>query len=249
MSNLKVALQLYTMRNETARDFSGTIRRVAELGYPGVEFAGYGGLSSQELVALLAETGLQPVSTHVGLDALQDDKLDDSIRYCKEIGCSFLVLPFLMPELRTPEAFQTLAPRLNVIGQRCREQGITFAYHNHDFEFERIGDVYLMDHLLQATDPDLVKLEVDVYWVAYAGLDPVSYLQKLGERVVLLHLKDMEPDQSMTEVGKGTLNMKQIWGFAQARDLWGIVEQDYPKIPALESARISLAYFGITGKQ
>ena len=240
---MQVALELYTVRDETVRDFAGTLRRVAQIGYSGVEFAGYGNLTAQEMSALLAETGLLPVSTHLGLDALQDSQLEASIRYCLDIGCSFIVLPSLANEWRTREGIQALAPRLNAIGQRCQEHGITFAYHNHDFEFTRVDEVYLLDYLLQATDASLVKIELDVYWVAYAGLDPVSYLHTLGNRVVLLHLKDMAADRSMTEVGKGTLDMQQICAFAQNRGLWGIVEHDHPQIPSLESAKISLEYF------
>ncbi len=136
-----------------------------------------------------------------------------------------------------------LSPRLDAIGRQCQEHGITFGYHNHDFEFTRVDGVSLFDYLLQATDPSLVKIELDVYWAAYAGVDPVSYLQVLADRVVLVHLKDMAADSSMTEVGKGILNMQQICAFVQSRGLWGIVEHDYPQIPSLESARISFEYF------
>jgi len=153
------------------------------------------------------------------------------------------VLPSLPKEWRTQEGISVLAPRLDAIGRQCQEHGITFAYHNHDFEFTKVDDLYLLDYLLQATDPSLVKSELDVYWVAYAGVDPVSYLQALADRVALVHLKDMAADRSMTEVGKGILNMQQICAFAQARGLWGIVEHDYPQIPSLESARISFEYF------
>jgi len=240
-----VALQLYTVRDETKHDFAGTLRRVAQIGYTGVEFAGYGNLTSQEMAALLAETGLRAVSTHLRLDALQDTQLDTSIRYCLDIGCSYIVLPSLPNESRTREGMQELAPRLNAIGQRCQEHGLTFAYHNHNFEFARVDGVYLLDYLLQATDPSLVKSELDVYWVAYAGVDPVQYLQTLADRVVLIHLKDMAADRSMTEVGKGILDLRQIRAFAHARSLWEIVEQDHPQIPSLESARISLEYFKV----
>ena len=243
MNDLQVALELYTVRDETRRDFAGTLQRVAQIGYAGVEFAGYGNLTSLEMPALLAETRLKAVSTHLGLDALENPQLSASIRYCKDIGCSFIVLPSLPKEWRTQEGIRALAPRLNAIGRQCQELGITFAYHNHDFEFTRVSSVYLLDYLTQATDPSLVKIELDVYWAAYAGVDPVSYLQVLADRVVLVHLKDMAADRSMTEVGKGILNMQQICAFAQARGLWGIVEHDYPQIPSLESARISFEYF------
>jgi len=243
MNDLQVALELYTVRDEASRDFAGTLRRVAQIGYAGVEFAGYGNLNAQEMSALLAETGLRVAGTHLGLEALQGPQLDASLRYCKDIGCSIIVLPWLANEWRTLEGIRALAPRLNAIGQRCQEHGITFGYHNHDFDFARVDGIYLLDYLLQATDPSLVKVELDVYWAAYAGVDPVSYLQALADRVVLVHLKDMATDRSMTEVGKGILDMEQICAFARVHGLWGVVEHDHPQIPSLESARISLEYF------
>ena len=243
MNNLQIALQLYTVRDETQRDFTGTLRRVAQMGYRGVEFAGYGNLTSQEMSALLAETGLRAASTHLALQALQGPQLEASMRYCRDIGCPFIVLPSLPHEQRTREGIQGLAPQLNAIGQCCQEQGIGFAYHNHDFEFARVDGSYLLDYLLQATDPSLVKIELDIYWAAYAGVDPVAYLHTLGDRVALIHLKDMAADRSMTEVGKGILDMQEICAFAQTRSLWGFVEHDHPHIPSLESARTSLEYF------
>lgn len=243
MDMLQVALELYTVRDETGHDFAGTLRRVAQIGYAGVEFAGYGNLTSTEMSALLAETRLKVASTHLKLDALESPQLDASIRYCKDIGCSFIVLPSLPQEYRSQEGIRVLAPRLDAIGRQCQQNGITFGYHNHNFEFTRVDGIYLLDYLLQNTDPTLVKIELDVYWAAYAGVDPVSYLQALADRVALVHLKDMAADRSMTEVGKGILDMQQICAFAQARGLWGIVEHDNPHIPSLESARISFAYF------
>lgn len=243
MNNVKVALQLYTVRDETQRDFAGTLRRAAQMGYVGVEFAGYGNLTAQEMRALLTETSVFPASTHLGLPALQQSQLDASIRYCLDIGCPSIVLPSLPHERRNRQGVQELAPHLNAIGQRCQEHGITFAYHNHDFEFTRVDGIYLLDYLIQATDPSLVKLELDVYWVAYAGADPVLYPQTYADRVALIHLKDMAADRSMTEVGKGTLDMGHIYAFAKARGLWVVVENDHPQIPSLESARISLEYF------
>jgi sugar phosphate isomerase/epimerase len=243
LNNLQIALELYTVRDETRHDFAGTLQGVANIGYAGVEFAGYGNLNSTEMSALLAQTKLKAVSTHLGLDKLEGPQLEASIRYCKDIDCSIIVLPSLPQEYRTQEGIRVLAPRLDAIGRQCQKQGITFGYHNHEFEFARVGAVYLLDYLLQTTDPSLVKIELDVYWAAHAGVDPVPYLQVLADRVVLVHLKDMAADRSMTEVGKGTLDMQQIYAFTQTHGLWGIVENDYPQIPSLESARISFEYF------
>ena len=210
MNDLQVALELYTVRDETRHDFSGTLQRVARIGYAGVEFAGYGNLNSSEMSALLAETKLKAVSSHLGLDALESPQLDASIRYCQDIGCSIIVLPSLPKEYRTQEGIKVLAPRLDAIGRQCLEHGITFGYHNHDFEFTRVGAIYLLDYLLETTDPSLVKIELDVYWAAYAGVDPVSYLQVLADRVVLVHLKDMAADRSMTEVGSKYVHLRKL---------------------------------------
>jgi sugar phosphate isomerase/epimerase len=243
MQYSQVALELYTVRDETQRDFAGTLRRVAEMGYPGVEFAGYGGLSEQAMAALLAETGLKVPGTHVGLDLLTGEHLDASIAYCRAIGCPLMVLPSLPQAWRSLDGLHMLGPELEAIGLRCRDAGITFGYHNHNFEFASVEGQTLYDHLLALTDPDLVKVELDVYWVAYADQDPLALLNRLGERVALIHFKDMAADRSMTEVGKGILDMHGITDFARQHNLWAVVEHDHPTLPSLESARLSLEFF------
>src|SRR5713226_632987 len=243
MHYTQVALELYTVRHETKRDFEGTLRQVAQMGYAGVEFAGYGDLAAQAMAELLAETGLKVAGTHVGLDGLTGEKLDASISYCRSIGCPVMVLPSLPRASRTLDGIRALGPQLNSIGLRCRDEGIGFGYHNHDFEFTRIEGHTLLEHLMEITDPALVKIELDVYWAAYAGHDPLALLNRLGERVALIHFKDMLPDRSMTEVGKGVLDMQSITTFAQHHNLWAVVEHDHPTLPSLESAKVSLEYF------
>ncbi len=240
MDTTSVALQLYTVRDETAKDFVGTLRKVAALGYKGVEFAGYGGLSGQEMKALLTEIGVRGVSTHVSLKALEQD-LAKEIAYCQEIGCTFLILPWLAPELRTVETFRQLAPRLNEFGRQCQAAGITFGYHNHDFEFAQHDGETFMDILLAQTDPTLVKLECDVYWAAYAGVNPSTFLQQHTGRVPLVHIKDMTPERTFAEVGDGTLNIPSIIEVARNNGVQEfIVENDAPTMPSLESAKRSL---------
>ncbi len=240
MNITSVALELYTVRDETARDFTGTVRKVAAIGYPGVEFAGYGNLTVQEMKTLLTETGLRAVATHVGLQAIEQD-LAKEIAYCQGIGCIFLVLPWLAPEQRTIATFRQLAPRLNVFGRQCQAAGITFCYHNHDFEFAQHNGETLIDILLADTDPSLVKLELDVYWAAYAGADPSTFLHQHSGRIPIVHLKDMTPERTFTEVGDGVLGMSTLIKVAQTSGTQEfIVENDKPTMPSLESARRSL---------
>ena len=234
-----VGLQLYTVRDETAKDFKATIRRVAEIGYAGVEFAGYGELSSKEMHTLLSENGLQALGSHVGLPALTSN-FNQEADYCLEIECPFLVVPWLEPGLRNGAGFSKLAETLNGLGQKSKERGLTLVYHNHDFEFQKNGSSTLLDTLLQSTDAELVKLELDTYWAAYAGVDPVEIIQKYSGRVATLHLKDMTVERTFTEIGDGTLDIASYTEAAQASGTrFFIVENDKPAIPSLESAQRS----------
>jgi len=242
MRDTYVGLQLYTVRDQTAQDFKRTVQRVAEMGYSAIEFAGYGGLMSREMAALLADTGLRAAGTHIGLSMLEQN-IERELNYCLDIGCPFMVMPFLPPELRNTESIHALATRLNRAGQRCQQRGITLAYHNHAFEFEcdQQSNQYWLDILLNETDPEVVKLEFDVYWAAFAGVDPVAYLRRYAERVPLLHLKDMATDRTFTEVGDGTLDIANICSVALAGGTrFLLVENDQPRVPSLESARRSL---------
>ena len=242
---MTIALQLYTVRDETAKDFAGTLRRVAALGYTAVEFAGYGDLSIQQMQTLLAETGLQALSSHIALERLEHHFAQE-IEYAQAIGCPFIVMPWLAPDLRTEEALPALAENLNSKGRACREQGITLGYHNHQFEFVPVSNnnsTFLLDFLLENTDPANLVLELDTYWASYAGVDPVSYLQHHHKRVPLVHLKDMTPARTFTEVGNGTLPITAIIAAARASGTQGyIVENDQPLIPSLESAERSLQF-------
>ncbi|HEU5228910.1 MAG TPA: sugar phosphate isomerase/epimerase [Ktedonobacteraceae bacterium] len=242
MKDMHVGLQLYTVRDQTAQDFKRTVQRVAEMGYAAIEFAGYGGLMSREMAALLADTGLRAAGTHIGLSTLEQN-IESELNYCLDIGCPFMVMPSLPPELRSADGIRALAVRLNRAGQRCQQRGVTLVYHNHAFEFEcdQLSSRYLLDILLDETDPDVLKLEFDVYWAAFAGVDPVAYLRQYAERVPLLHLKDMTADRTFTEVGDGSLDIAAICQVAQEGSTrFLLVENDKPSIPSLESARRSL---------
>ena len=241
MTNI-IALQLYTVRDETAKDFKGTLRAVAEIGYHGVEFAGYGGLGSKELAAALSEYGLKTVGSHVGLTLLEQD-IDREISYCLEIGSPYLIVPWIDKSLLAQaETLKKFIDQLNDYGRRCQARGLTLAYHNHQFEFETVDGKTLLERIIEATDPALVKFEIDTYWAAFAGVDPITLIRQLSGRVATLHLKDMSPERTFTEVGTGTLD---IAGYIEAGQAAGvttyIVENDQPTIPSLESARSSLA--------
>jgi sugar phosphate isomerase/epimerase len=240
MNRRFVGLQLYTVRDETAKDFPLTLRRVAEMGYDGVEFAGYGDIASKDMASLLADLQLRALSTHVPLTTIETD-LERQLDYCLDIGCSYLVVPWVAEERRNAESYRQLVDVLNKAGQVCANRGVTLAYHNHDFEFVHDDDTYLLNILLDGTDASLVKFELDTFWAARAGVDPIAYFQMYRHRFPLIHLKDMTPERTFTEIGSGTLN---IPAYCKAAEESGtsifLVENDKPAIPSLESARVSL---------
>ncbi len=235
---IPVALQLYTLREVAEKDFRVIMKRVSQIGYEGVEFAGYGGMEAKDLKNLLEELNLKPAGSHVSIDLLTSD-LKKVIDYNCEIGNHFIVCPW--QKYSTKDDFLSFAKVLNDIGQKCHDNGLKLCYHNHAHEFERFGGVYGFDLLFENTDPDLVDFEIDTYWVEYAGADPISYIRKFGKRVPLLHIKDMERvGKDFAEVGTGIMDIRGIVSAAKSAEVkWLIVEQDKCKRDPFESVKIS----------
>ncbi len=251
MSSIPVALQLYTVRDQTATDFAGTVRKVAKMGYAGVEFAGTGDLTAAEMSDLLQETGLKPAGNHVALATMESD-LDAVIAYNKAIGNQYVGVPVLPTEMRNADGFRRLAATLNRLGARLKTAGLVLYYHHHAFEFDTYEGKRGWDTILSDTDPDLVKLETDVYWATYAGVDPASVIRQSAGRFPLIHLKDMvgEGDErTFAEVGEGVLDFGPIFEASEAQGaVWYIVEQDRCARPSLESAQMSVGNLKRWGK-
>ncbi|MWV42187.1 TIM barrel protein [Paenibacillus sp. HJL G12] len=242
MKKINIGLQLFTLRDETSSDFEGTLRKVAELGYEGVEFAGYGNIPADEMKTLLNELGLKGFSSHVSLQAMRDN-LQKEIDYLKTIGAKYMICPYLMPEDRpqTSEGWNRLFSELEEIGNEVRKQGLIFGYHNHDFEFHgQAGDQNAFDGMFAETTPEAVQVEMDVCWVQFAGKNPIEYIHRYAGRLPLLHLKDFSKDEQgqmkTLELGQGSVDIPAvIEASAEAGVEWLIVEQDVCQNPPLES--------------
>jgi len=238
----QISLQLYTVREETARDMRATLRRISEIGYPAVEFAGYGDLSPEGLRTLLDDLGLRASGAHIPFDSWETDP-EAVIADMHTLDCAHAILPTGPPEYRGDEAaVANLAESLNRWGELCRQEGLVFSYHNHDFEFAPLGGTTMWDVLVKETDPELVSLELDLYWIKYGGADPETVLQDVGDRVYLVHLKDMAPDDARSDlpVGEGTMPWNELLEAADAAGVqWYIAEQDNPR-DVFEDVRISL---------
>jgi len=272
--SLPVAIQLYTLRDEMEKDVKGTLQKVKEFGYDGVEFAGLYGYSAAEMKALLEEIGLMPVSAHVALKDILAD-MENVIATYKEIGCEYIAIPYL-PGDRRPEAgdFDSTIADIRKIGEECKKQGIILLYHNHDFEFAKLDDKYVLDVLYDSIPADLLQTEIDVCWINVAGVDPAEYVLKYTGRSPVVHLKDFvmksrqkpaklyeligieddekteEEDFSFMPVGYGVQDIPGIINAAEkAGAKWLVVEQDRPakNNTPLESAKLSRDYLKTLG--
>jgi sugar phosphate isomerase/epimerase len=236
-----IGVQLYTVREEARDDFPGTLRRLAEGGARAVEFAGYGGMAIPELRALLDELGMRVAGSHVPLTAWEGQP-EATLADIVALGGEFAVVPYVPEERRGGvSAARELAANLNQWAAAAKQAGLGFAYHHHAFEFVPLpdgdGDT-LFDILVKETDPDLVGIEVDVYWAAHAGVDPTHLLRELQGRVPLVHLKDLGagPERKDLPAGEGALRWAEILPAATAAGAdWWIVEQDNPSDPVADA--------------
>lgn len=263
---LRAGLQLYTLNDDMAKDFQGTLYDVAEMGYEGVEFAGLFGHSAQAVRDMVRAANLIPVSAHVPLDELLGDPAGTVEKY-RFIGCRYIAIPGL-EESRRPgkPGFEKTIEQIREIAAEVRRQGLTPLYHNHDFEFVKLDGEYALDRLYREV-PEL-ETQLDTCWVRVGGADPAAYVRKYTGRAPLVHLKDYwesgerparlydligvddekaeDTDAfSFRSVGHGVQDFKEILRACQdAGTAWVIVEQDRPtkgKMPK-ECAAMSMDF-------
>ena len=204
-------LQLYTVRDALDADVEGTLKRVADIGYREVELAGLPAVTARAMRTSLQRYGLDAPSMHASYEQLRGD-FAAVLEEARALGATYLVCPSIdAAERRTAGDWKKVCKTLNGIARAARGHGLVLAYHNHDFEFVPFDDGSTPFQLLMTeTDPREIKLELDLYWVARAGLDPMQYLKGSEGRIVLVHLKDLGADGSTVEVGSGVLPMEQI---------------------------------------
>ncbi len=237
----RVGVQLYTLRSLLKDDFDGTLARVAAIGYREVEFAGYYDRSAAEIRWVLDANGLTAPAAHIPIEVVRDSwkaTLDDA----QTAGHSYLVVAWLAEADRGSIAdLQRTAELFSSAALEARKRGVTFAYHNHDFEFATVEGRMPYDVLLEECDP-AVQFEMDLYWITKGGQDPVDYFQRWPGRFPLVHVKDMTSDGKMVAVGEGDIDWPRIFA---ARRQAGIrhyfVEHDEPGDP-MESVRVSYQY-------
>lgn len=224
-------LQLYTVRSEMQKGVEATLARLAQIGYKELEFAGYFNKTPAQVAALLKANGLTAPSAHVPREVMKqgwDKALDDAAT----IGHRWVVIPYLQEgERKTADQYRQLAAEMNVAAAAAKKRGISFAYHNHDFEFTPLGGTNGHEILMRECDPKLVFFELDLFWTTKAGRDAAAYVARAPERFPLVHVKDMKADGAMTEVGSGTIPFQKIFTASKGRIQHFFVEHDNPASP------------------
>lgn len=235
----RVGLQLYTLRSEMANDFEGTLARVAGLGFKEMEFAGYFDRPPAEVRRILDGLGMTTPAAHIQLQALRDD-LQGEVERAAILGQRYIVVPILPADQRSLSDYQRAANYMNLAGEACRAVGIKMAYHNHDFEFQPTGGRIPYDVLLEETDAELVDMELDLFWIRHAGVDPLAYFQDHPGRFSMLHVKDRDQFGRMVDVGRGEIDFAEIFSHAdRAGFRHYFVEHDRPG-NGLASVAVSL---------
>jgi len=241
-----IGLQLYTVRDAMAKDPAATLARVAKVGYNSVEGATYTGselfygMDGMSFSKILKDNGLVMLSSHYRLgEDLEDGKpmkgtiLNDwnkAVDDAAALGIKYMICAWLSPTERGYlDHYKKIANDLNTAGETCKKAGIQLCYHNHDFEFIKQDGKYPYEMLLINSDPNLVKMEMDMYWMTKAKQDPIALFNQYPGRFPLWHLKDMDntPQQTFTEVGNGIIDFKTIFKHANKAGLkYFFVEQD-----------------------
>ena len=264
--SLPIAVQVYSVRDDANADLYATLKKIKEMGYDGVEFAGLYGNKPADIKAWCAELGLVPVSAHVPYVDMLKDPIGVLSDYA-EIGCKYVVVPYLMPEHRPDNAnFPYVVEFIGIIGKAAKTFGLQLLYHNHDFEFLKIDGKYALDILYDTVPADLLQTELDTCWVNVGGENPAEYVKKYTGRAPVVHLKDFTGEKSddmyeligidkkaptrpsgfeFRPVGMGLQDFPAILASAQAAGAgWVVVEQDQATmgLTPLESIKKSIDY-------
>ena len=261
--NKPVGLQLWTLRDEVAKDLPATLKAVSAIGYGEVEFAGIPKATAAQVQAMLADNGLAAPSMHCGMADAQKD-LQQRIDYAQAIGARYLVISFpstaderfkdgnALAAGMTLDDWKWNAEQLNRIGELTRKAGIACGYHNHNMEFRSYDGVVAYDELLRLTDAGLVTMELDIAWVVAAGADPLRMLTRHADRISLLHIKDVRKgtktvldrvEPQTTEIGNGRVDWPKLFAAMDPQRIrhYFVEQENFERAP-LESVKLSFDY-------
>ena len=247
-SHNNIGIQLYSIRQKLNEDFEGSMRKLSKIGFNAVETANYKdrkfyGYTPKEFFSFTTSLNIKALSSHANV---QMETLAQTIEDTLEAGMQYLVKPSFDKAYRNSlDDYKKQAEVFNKVGEKCKQSGLRFGYHNHAFEFEKMDGQIPYDVLLKNTEADLVCMQLDTYWMVYAGYDPMDYINNYPHRFELLHIKDLLPNEAKesTEIGQGIIDFKEIF---RAKDRSGMqyffLEQESFQMDMFESIGISYKY-------
>lgn len=250
MGKIPIGLQLYSVRHDCAEDLPGTLAKVAEMGYDGVEFAGYYGYSGEDLRGMLDEVGLACCGTHAQWASLQPDQIDETIAFNKALGNKYLVVPALPEELRTSRAgWLQIAERLNEIAATLKPHGMLTGYHNHFVEFQELDGEWPWETLFGNTVPEVI-MQLDTGNARHGGADPIALLAARPERAITVHLKEYSETNDTALVGEGDEDWAKVFELCEStgKTEWYIVEYERPVDSPLDAVAGCLDNLRAMGK-
>lgn len=256
----KMGLQLFTVRDAMAKDPIETLQKVKEMGYEDFETYGFDpktkmiyGFKPAEFKKVLDDLNLTTTSGHYGFSDYfnaSEDQLKWFVDQCIEasqiLNAPYITWPWVHPNRRNEESFKILADKLNRIGEQVQSAGLGFAYHNHGYEFEKWKGTTGHEILMKRTEPDLVKLQMDMYWVIHSGQTPKKLVEQQPGRYVMWHIKDMDKKtRDYSELGNGSIDYTQILPDAKKSGMkYYYIEQGGNfATSSMESVAISAQYF------
>jgi len=239
MARIPIGVQLYSVREDCARDLPGTLAAVAEMGYDGVEFAGYYDYSAEELRRMLDDSGLKCCGTHIRLETLLGDALPETMAFNQVLGNRYLIVPSLPAERRSSNAaWRETGALFSQIAERLAPYNMHTGYHNHAVEFEIIEGETGFDAFFGSTDPAVI-MQLDIGNALHGGADPLDYLRRYPQRLGTIHLKEYSAAKPKVLLGQGDVPWAQVFQVCEAAGgtEWYIVEQETYPVPPLESIR------------
>ncbi len=242
MATIPVALQLYSVRDDCAKDFPRTLKAVAKMGYDGVEFAGYHGMSAKDLKKQLDDLGLKAAGTHTGIDTLLGDAFEKTVEFNKTIGNRFLIVPGLPADYtKSIDAWKKTADLFNEIADKLTPLGMQTGYHNHHTEFTELDGEIPWEVFFSRTKPEVV-MQLDLGNAMHGGAKPLRYLDKFPGRATTIHLKEYSPTNDKAIIGEGEVDWARTFSLCNAQGTqWYIIEQESYAYPPLECVDRCLA--------